>query len=390
MRTEAQKGEKRKVTETGQHVASNGLVNEGEATDPGPGANSYSIPNAPRLQEQSGVVDNVQPTQPEEPHLERQEDAANGPRAAGEDEDDSDSESALNSAPGSDLDEQERDGSDNDSDTPGENQDQKKDDDNDDEEGTDGDDAPEDPAGDKGKQRSQSPPTSPAKSPPKSPVDAPKTPPLQIQRNGVFSGFSPSKLFGLFTPFRSGTKTPEPPSSAAQEPVPDPHPAENQTNELADTADDSSSLHSPSEDDEVSLQDQKVSEDKAPLLLTPPMTPAKKKRSRAIISSGPVRRSQRVFKPRTSARMAQMIPINTRTAGSMGPYKALPASRMYVAHDNTGERGRNVVRMSSVTVGQKRSSSASSVSSTGSTAGGGHGRGGSNGVKRVRYAVIRG
>ena len=380
------------MTETGQHVASNGLINESEATDPGPGANSYRILNAPRLQEESGIVDNVQPTQPEETHLEKQEDAANRPRAAGEEEGHSDSESALSSTPESDLDEQERDGSDNDSDsdTPGEKQDQKRDDDNDDEDGTDVDDAPEDPAGDKGKQRSQTPPTSPAKSPPKSPVNAPKTPPLQIQRNGLLSGFSPSKLFGLLTPFRSGTKTPEPPSAAAQEPVPDPHAAENQTNEIADTADDSSSLHSPSEDDEMSLQDQEEPEDEAPLFLTPPITPAKKRRSRAITSWGPVRRSQRVFKPRTSARMAQMIPINTRTASSMGPYKALPASRMYVAHDNTGERGRNVVRMSSVTVGQKRSSSASSVSSTGSTAGGGHGRGGSNGVKRVRYAVIRG
>ncbi|KAL8910552.1 MAG: hypothetical protein Q9172_007823 [Xanthocarpia lactea] len=387
---EAETGIKSKGKETGQHAASNRLINEGEATGPGPGANSYRIPNVPRLQEDSGIVDNVQPTQPEEAHLEKQEDAANGPRAAGEEEGDSDSESALSSAPGSDLDEQERDGSDNDSDTPGENQDQQKDDDNDDEEGADGDDAPEDPAGDKRKQRSQSPPTSPVKSPPKSPVNAPKTPPLQIQRNGLLSGFSPSRLFGLFTPFRSGTKTPEPLSSAAQQaPVPDPHPAENQTNEIADTADDSSSLHSPSEDDEMSLQDQEESEDETPLLLTPPITPAKKRRSRTITSSGPVRRSQRIFKPRTSARMAQMIPPNTRTAGSMGPYKALPASRMYVAHDNTGERGRNVVRMSSVTIGQKRSSSASSVSSTGSTAGGGNGRS-SNGVKRVRYAVIRG
>ena len=88
-----------------------------------------------------------------------------------------------------------------------------------------------------------------------------------------------------------------------------------------------------------------------------------------------------------------MIPMNTRTAGSMGPYKPLPASRgVLVAAQDMGGRGRNSVRMSAVVVGQKRSSSASSVSSTGSSTAGYVGSGGRSGgaTKRVRFATIRG
>lgn len=79
----------------------------------------------------------------------------------------------------------------------------------------------------------------------------------------------------------------------------------------------------------------------------------------------------------------------------MGPYKPLPALRVAAAaaHD-AGARGRSGVRMSSVAVGQKRSSSASSVSSTGSSASG-HGGGRSGGrwgtpTKRVRFAITHG
>ncbi|KAL8728938.1 MAG: hypothetical protein Q9166_005033 [cf. Caloplaca sp. 2 TL-2023] len=112
-------------------------------------------------------------------------------------------------------------------------------------------------------------------------------------------------------------------------------------------------------------------------LLTPPFTPARKPITSPSIS---LRRSPRTIKPRSSTRTAQMIPPNTRTAGSMGPYKPRPAANV------AGSRGRSTIRMSSVTVGQKRSSSASSVSSTGSSVGG---RGG-GAVKRVRFAAIRG
>ncbi|KAL8938112.1 MAG: hypothetical protein Q9216_004069, partial [Gyalolechia sp. 2 TL-2023] len=83
--------------------------------------------------------------------------------------------------------------------------------------------------------------------------------------------------------------------------------------------------------------------------------------------SAPTRRSTRTIKPRTSARVAQMIPPNLRTAGSWGPYKTLPGPRV-----GGGERGRSVGR----NVGQKRSGSASSVSSAGSVRGGGGGGGG--------------
>ncbi|KAL8864129.1 MAG: hypothetical protein Q9198_010073, partial [Flavoplaca austrocitrina] len=209
------------------------------------------------------------------------------------------------------------------------NQDQTKESNTDDEE--EGNDGPRDDSG--GGPR---PPESPSKTPPQSPAKSPRTPPPktpprtpphQAQQGGLFANFSPSRLLGLFTPLRSGTKSEPPPETRA--PSPPLNLAQETIDPFAD--DDISGPNAPisSFSSDLSLLDAPSDSEAAfsPPLPTPPVTPAKK-RSRIIPSSilG-TRRSQRTFKPRSSGRMAQMIPMNTRTAGSMGPYKPLPASR---------------------------------------------------------------
>lgn len=380
-------------------------------------SNGSKVPSEINQGEVLDNDDDVQPNQQEEESFEKLEDTAKDTSGHGEDQDKSDSESSSSSSPDDDeLDEEEKDASNHDNDTPDDNQDQSKEDDTDDEEDANGGEPPEASAGNHEKQgsprppespaksppqspaKSPKPPKSPAKTPPQSPAKSPKTPPPQTQKTSVFSSFSPSKLLGLFTPLRSGTKSEPPPAKAtARTPSPPLHQVHENINPFADNAPEPDHP-TPSEDD-LSLLDAdsepEAASSSAPPLLTPPITPAKKQRSRTIPSSTiGTRRSQRTFKPRSSGRMAQMIPMNTRTAGSMGPYKPLPVSRMLVAAYDAGGRGRGSVRMSAVVVGQKRSSSASSVSSTGSSAGSHGGRGGGNGMggasKRVRFASIHG
>ncbi|KAI4274404.1 MAG: hypothetical protein LQ337_003976 [Flavoplaca oasis] len=290
--------------------------------------------------------------------------------------------------------------SDHDDDKPDDNQDESKESNTDNEEEGNDDGPRDNSSGDHEGQGSPRPPKSPSKTPPQSPAKSPRTPPPktpplhQAQQGGLFANFSPSRLIGLFTPLRSGTKSEPPPETRA------PSPALNLAQKNIDpfVDDDIPRPNAPvssSSSSDLSLLDASSDSEApfSPLLPTPPVTPAKK-RSRIIPSSilGS-RRSQRTFKPRTSGRTAQMIPMNTRTAGSMGPYKPLPASRgVLVAAQDMGGRGRSSVRMSAVVVGQKRSSSASSVSSTGSSTAGYGGSGGRSGgaTKRVRFATIRG
>ncbi|KAL8652698.1 MAG: hypothetical protein Q9226_004157 [Calogaya cf. arnoldii] len=376
-----------------------------------------------------GDGDGAQPDQQEEDSLEEREGPAQDPSGRGEDQ--SATEDSLSSLFEDDEPDEEKDASDHDDHTLDENQDQSKEDDNDDEKEANSGGPPENSAGDHEKQRSPRPPRSPTKTPPQSPAKSPKpsespakTPPqspstsptaprTQSQKTGLFSGFSASRLFGLFTPLRSRTQS-EPPPATASAPSPNLHQAQQNidpfaddtpgTNLLTSSDGDISSLDAEdtpeinavtSSDDNLSLidADSEPEAPSAPLLPTPPTTPAKK-RSRIIPSSMlGTRRSQRTFKPRSSGRMAQMIPANTRTAGSMGLYKPLPTSRMLGTAYDAGGRGRSSIRMSSMVVGQKRSSSTSSLSSTGSSAGGygGSGGGGFGGTtKRVRFATIRG
>ncbi|KAI4164546.1 MAG: hypothetical protein LQ342_001859 [Letrouitia transgressa] len=100
----------------------------------------------------------------------------------------------------------------------------------------------------------------------------------------------------------------------------------------------------------------------------------------------PQRASSRIQKLYTSSttRIPQMTPKNLRTAGSMGPFKALPAGRKALpglrssaaaAGVSVERQGRSLM-VSSVSTGLKRSSSASS---TGSSVASGGGR------KRIRF-----
>ncbi|KAL8775952.1 MAG: hypothetical protein Q9213_008427 [Squamulea squamosa] len=386
-----QKGEDltEKERETEQGSQSSGLADDGEAKDPEPSVNSYKIYEDSSQQANTGNTKIVQPDQPIDDHSEEREEVAKEPSDAREEQENSDSESSSSSLPDDKDDGKDEDDSDNDSNTPSGHQNQEEDYDKDEEEGANGGNASRDKGIDTEREGKRSPPNSPTRTPSRSTVDPPKTPPPQTQRTGLFSSFSPSRLLGLFTPSRSGKKT-EPPSTTTPAPTSSLHPADENIDVLADDTPDTSP---PSfDDDEMSLVDDDSDDEPASQLVTPPVSPAKK-RIKTLNSSITVRRrSPRTFKPRTSARMAQMIPPNTRTAGSMGPYKPLPASRGQVSHDG-GDRGRSSIRMSSVVVGQKRSSSASSVSSTGSSAGSGSGRGSSGGTaagKRVRFSMIRG
>lgn len=307
-----------------------------------------------------------------------------------------DSESDLSSLPEQEDGEEDKENSDDndDADRSSEDQKEKDDDEDEDEDGANGDEGPEDATGEQERQQPRSPPRSrsPPKSPPKSPSKPPQTPPPHpTHLSSLLTNLPPSKLFGLLTPTTNSKPAHTP---ARQIPLPALHEGDDSMENRAQSAA-SSPLSSPpssgSEDEEdTSLLT--TSEDEAPPLLTAPVTPTPPARRSKIITTT-VRRSPRAFKRRTSTRTGQMIPPNTRTAGSMGPYKPLPASRAYVAQD-AGGRGRGTFRMSSVAVGQKRSSSASSVSSTGSSAGGGRsgsgGGGGGGSTKRVRFAVVHG
>ncbi|KAL8775636.1 MAG: hypothetical protein Q9209_000132 [Squamulea sp. 1 TL-2023] len=373
------------MREAEQESQPSALVGNGEAEDPEPTVDRYKISEVSSQQAKTGNTDTVQPGQSEDNHPEEREEVAKEPSEAGEELENSDSESSLSSPLDNRDDEEDKNGSDNDSNTQSGNQNQEEDYDKDEEEEEEanGDNAPKDSGKDAEREGKRSPPTSPTKTPPMSAADPPKTPPPQIQRTGLFSSFSPSKLFGLFTPSRSGSKT-EPPT-AVPAPPSSLRPADKNIDDLADDTPDTSPLSS--DDDDMSLVDNDSDDDPGRQLVTPPVSPAKKKTKTVTSSITLRRRSQRTFKPRTSARTAQMIPPNTRTAGSMGPYKPLPASRGQVSYDG-GNRGRSSIRMNSVIVGQKRSSSASSVSSTGSSVGGGgSGRGSSSAVvlKRVRF-----
>ena len=429
------------------------IETEQQGVSTGPSLHDSQVPSESDRGKVLGNGDEVQPDQHEEENVETLVHTARETSGDGEDQDKSDSESPLSSLPDDEPDE-ERDASDHGNDTPDDNQDQNEEDDTDtDEEEADGDESPDESTADHEKQGSSRPPKSPAKTPPQSPVKSPRTPksptktppqspakssdtaPPETQKSGLFSSFSPSKFFGLFTPSRSGTKPgPRPATATAPSPSPTLHPVNESTNSFADhipetnppISSDDDDLSLPDDDlslpdddlslpdddlllpdDDLSLPDDNLSlpdldsepegfpspSPPPPVLPTPPTTPAKKPGSKNIRPA--IRRSARIFKPRSSARMAQMIPMNTRTAGSMGPYKPLPALRVAAAaaHD-AGARGRSGVRMSSVAVGQKRSSSASSVSSTGSSASG-HGGGRSGGrwgtaTKRVRFAITHG
>lgn len=407
------------------------IETEQQGVSTGPSSHGSKVPSEIDQGKVLGNRDEVQPDQHEEENVEQLVDTVKETSGDGEDQDKSDSESSSSSLPDDDDDDErdeERDASDHGNDTPDDKQDQSKEDDTDaEEEEADGDESPDESTADHEKQESPRPPKSPSKAPPQSPVKSPKIPesptktppqspakspdtaPPETQKSSLFSSFSPSKFFGLFTPSRSGTKPgPRPATATAPSPSPTLHPVNEGTNPFAD--------HTPetnpptSSDDDLSLPDDVLSlpdldsepegpssPSPPPILPTPPTTPAKKPGSKPIRPSttGGTRRSPRIFKPRSSARMAQMIPMNTRTAGSMGPYKPLPALRVAAAAHDAGARGRSGVRMSSVMVGQKRSSSASSVSSTGSSASGhGGGRGGGGGwrtaAKRVRFAITHG
>ncbi|KAL9615675.1 MAG: hypothetical protein Q9204_008695, partial [Flavoplaca sp. TL-2023a] len=342
--------------------------------------------------------EDIQPNQPQIGRLEKPTETVKDASGDDKDQDNSDNERMTGNSPEEDSNSGEsgKEDSDHDENKPDDNQDQTKESNTDDEE--EGNDGPRDDSGGgprPPKSPSKTPPQSPARSartpPPKTPP--PQTPPHQAQQGGLFANFSPSRLLGFFTPLRSGTKSEPPPETRA------PSPALNLAQETIDpfADDDIPGPNAPvsSSSSDLSLLNASTDFEApfSPLLPTPPVTPAKK-HSRIIPSSilG-TRRSQRTFKPRSSGRMAQMIPMNTRTAGSMGPYKPLPASRgVLVAAQGMGGRGRSSVRMSAVVVGQKRSSSASSVSSTGSSTAGYGGSGGRSGgaTKRVRFATIHG
>ncbi|KAI4265268.1 MAG: hypothetical protein L6R38_009543, partial [Xanthoria sp. 2 TBL-2021] len=304
--------------EVAEEEESKVIETEQQGVSTGPSSNSSKVPSEINQREVLGNNgDDVQPNQQEEENFEKLEDTAKDSSGDGEDQDKSDSESSSSSSPDDDEpDEEEKDASDRNNDTPDDNQDQSKEDETDDEEEADGGEPPEDSAGDHEKQgsprppkspaktppqspaKSPKPPKSPAKTPPQSPAKSPKTSPPQSQKTGLFSSFSPTRLFGLFTPLRSGAKS-EPPPATSHTASPPLHEAHESINPFADNAPETNPP--TSSDDDLSLLDAD-SEPEAPSspppLLTPPTTPAKKHRSRTIPSSiiG-TRRSQRTFKP---------------------------------------------------------------------------------------------
>ncbi|KAL8645666.1 MAG: hypothetical protein Q9210_006580 [Variospora velana] len=194
----------------------------------------------------------------------------------------------------------------------------------------------------------------------------------------VLSRLTPTRLLNLF--MQTPSPTPAKPKRASALPQPSVLELANQNVIKSPGPIHRSPSSIPAVDDPPSLflpHDSSSSEDELLSPLPPVISTigTRKPRARSIL---PPRRSTRTVKPRTSTRLAQMIPPNFRAAGSMGPYKTLPGPRM---RDGDG-RGRSVIRISSVTVGHKRSGSASSVSSMGSE--GGRGRGGFT-AKRVRF-----
>ncbi|KAI4136304.1 MAG: hypothetical protein LQ341_005700 [Variospora aurantia] len=195
----------------------------------------------------------------------------------------------------------------------------------------------------------------------------------------VLSRLTPTRLLNLFMPSPSPTPA-KPKRSLSTSPQPSVLELANQ-----DVIESPGPIYLspspiPAVDHPPSLflpHDSSSSEDELLSPLPPVISPIRTRKARAC-SILPPRRSTRTVKPRTSTRLAQMIPPNFRAAGSMGPYKTLPGPRM---RDSDG-RGRSVIRISSVTVGHKRTGSASSVSSIGSERSGG--RGGLM-AKRVRF-----
>ena len=243
--------------------------------------------------------------------------------------------------------------------------------------------------------RSQTPTSAKARS--ESPQAPPKTP--SPRKPGVFSKLAPSRLLNIFLP------TPSPTPSKPSQPAAVVEPASSlPPTPIAAAAERSSvynfkSVQVPAVTSSSNVPSPTIIEDLLPLpslsedeLLSPLPTSVSVSQKlktthqpHTLRSSNPPRRSARTTKPRTSTRLAQMIPPNLRTAGSMGPHKTLPGPRMNGGRDG-GERGRSVIPFSSVRVGEKRSGSASSVSSTGSErtwVGGGGGR-----VKRLRFEGI--
>ncbi|KAL8927734.1 MAG: hypothetical protein Q9208_002149 [Pyrenodesmia sp. 3 TL-2023] len=236
--------------------------------------------------------------------------------------------------------------------------------------------------------------------PPTPPPSSQKPPKKSTPKKGTFlSNLTPSRLLNLFLPSpssptpgtansqqRPAERTPSSPvgspppyhpnhsprRSPTASSFPSIPPAPHSVPSLPPTA--AAAAAAADEEEESSSEDELQSPTPQPTTLRPP---------RASLPPQPPRRSPRTLptrNPRTSARLAQMIPPNLRTASSMGPFKTLPGPRVRV----TSDRGRSVVRISAVSVGQKRSGSAGSVSSMSSTGSGGGG-GGGGGTKRVRF-----
>ncbi|KAL8897711.1 MAG: hypothetical protein Q9192_002442 [Flavoplaca navasiana] len=235
--------------------------------------------------------EDIQPDQPQIGPSEEPTETVKDASGDDKDQDNSDNESMTINSPEEDNNggESGKEDSDQDENKPDDKEDQNKESNTDDEEEG-NDDGPRDNfSGDHGprslKSPSKTPPQSPAKSPrtppPKTPP--PQTPPHQAQQGGLFANFSPSRLLGLFTPLRSGTKSEPPPERRA------PSPALNLAQETIDPfADDeipgpNAPVSSSSSD--LSLLDASSDSEApfSPLLPTPPVTPAKK-RSRIIPS----------------------------------------------------------------------------------------------------------
>ncbi|KAL8685918.1 MAG: hypothetical protein Q9224_005617 [Gallowayella concinna] len=247
------------------------------------------------------------------------------------------SESRMTGLPKEEEEEENKDSSDDDSDTQdadGGNEDEKKEDGEDDEETTNDDDTeganndntPEDAADEESGQGTRSPPKSPTRTPPRSPSKPLRTPSPTTKTGDVLTSFSPKGFLGLFTPARSqASAKPEISPAQHQTPLPLAHKVNESTKTLYNTPG-SSPLSSPlssapdPDEDTSSPPDDASDEAESPHLLTIPPTAAPPQKRRLITSTSVViRRSPRSFKPRSSTRVAQMIPPNTRTAGSMGP-----------------------------------------------------------------------
>ncbi|KAI4169063.1 MAG: hypothetical protein LQ348_007360, partial [Seirophora lacunosa] len=174
--------------------------------------------------------------------------------------------------------------------------------------------------------------------PPPSSQKPPGTSPSRTAN--VLSRLTPSRILNLFMPTpsqtpaktkRSSTSPPPPVSDLAdQDSIEMPGPSR-QPSSSGPVVDDPTSLFLP--------QDSSSSEDELHTPLPPAISPVptRQSRPRPLL---PTRRSTRTVKPRTSTRLAQMIPPNFRAAGSMGPYKTLPGPTM--RGDGDG-RGRSVM-----------------------------------------------